>query len=56
MSSTIKTIETNNATTSLIKTTSNPPRIPPPVAPKPDASRLTPIRASYLNHTTTNNN
>jgi hypothetical protein len=30
MSSTIKTIETNNATTSLTKTTSNPPRIPPP--------------------------
>ncbi|CAF1436709.1 unnamed protein product [Rotaria magnacalcarata] len=60
VSSTIKIIEANNATTSLTKTTSNPPRIPPPVAPKPDASRLTPIRASYLNNnnntTTTNNN
>jgi phosphatase and actin regulator 3 len=48
-----KTIETNNSTTPVTSTTTNPSRIPPPVAPKPDAHRLTPIRANYLSN---NNN
>jgi len=34
---------------------SNPVRIPPPVAPKPDPNRLTPIRSNYLNNNNNNN-
>ncbi|CAF2511700.1 unnamed protein product [Rotaria sp. Silwood2] len=53
---TTKTMEINNTTNSLTKVPSNPPKIPPPVAPKPDASRLTPIRTNYLNNNNNNNN
>jgi phosphatase and actin regulator 3 len=44
----IKSTETNNSTTPVTTTNTNPPRIPPPVAPKPDANRLTPIRTNYF--------
>ncbi|CAF0802690.1 unnamed protein product [Rotaria sordida] len=53
---TTKTMEKNHATNSLTKIPSNPTKIPPPVAPKPDASRLTPIRTNYLNNNNNNNN
>ncbi|CAF0802283.1 unnamed protein product [Rotaria sp. Silwood1] len=53
---TTKTVETNTATNSLTKVPSNPLKIPPPVAPKPDASRLTPIRTNYLNNNNNTNN
>ncbi|CAF1063154.1 unnamed protein product [Adineta ricciae] len=50
---TVRTTETNSSTTPSTSTISHAPKIPPPVAPKPDVNRLTPMRSNYLNN---NNN
>ncbi|UJR23101.1 hypothetical protein I4U23_026124 [Adineta vaga] len=48
---TTTTIDTNNSKMPIATTSSsNLPRIPPPVAPKPDINRLTPIRSNYFNN------
>ncbi|CAF2465426.1 unnamed protein product [Rotaria sp. Silwood2] len=44
------TTETTNSTTPLTLSSFNSSKIPPPVAPKPDINRLTPIRSNYLNN------
>ncbi|CAF0926615.1 unnamed protein product [Rotaria sordida] len=44
------TTETTNSTTPLIISSINSSKIPPPVAPKPDINRFTPIRSNYLNN------
>ncbi|CAF0974004.1 unnamed protein product [Adineta steineri] len=51
---TTRIIETHNSTTPATVINSNPLKIPPPVAPKPDANRLTPIRTNYLNQNNNN--
>ncbi|CAF1104654.1 unnamed protein product [Rotaria sp. Silwood1] len=42
--------ETTNSTMPSTISSSNSSKIPPPVAPKPDINRLTPIRSNYLNN------
>ncbi|CAF0859287.1 unnamed protein product [Adineta steineri] len=48
------TTEIPNSKMPVATSSSNLPRIPPPVAPKPDINRLTPIRSQYLNNNNNN--
>ncbi|CAF5147358.1 unnamed protein product, partial [Rotaria magnacalcarata] len=43
-------LETTNSTMPSAMPSSNSSKIPPPVAPKPDINRVTPIRSNYFNN------
>ncbi|CAF1390874.1 unnamed protein product, partial [Didymodactylos carnosus] len=53
MSPTVSITPTTIPTTNTLTATNIGPRIPPPVAPKPDSNRLTPIRTNYNTNSST---